>query len=57
MFASVDEKALETVSGGLLDIANGSVNGNTIKLLSDICADLSFGDILSNILNIGNEVR
>jgi len=55
MFVSVDEKALETVAGGLLDIANGSLNGNTINVLSGICVNTEVGDVLSHILNIGNE--
>jgi hypothetical protein len=55
-FVSVDEKALETVAGGLLDIGNYSLNYNTINVLSGICADVKVGDVLSNILNIANEV-
>jgi hypothetical protein len=55
-FVSVDEQALETVAGGLLDVANYAVNFNTINVLSGICADVSVGDVLSKILNIGNEV-
>ncbi len=55
-FVSVDEQALETVSGGLLDIGNGSLNGNTIKFLSDIAVNVKVGDIASNILNVLNEV-
>jgi len=57
MFVSVDEKALETVSGGLLDIPNGALNGNNINVLSGICVNTAVGDVLSHILNIGNEVR
>ncbi len=56
MFVSVDEKALETVSGGLLDILNGSLNYNTISILSDISLSATVGDILSNIGNIANEL-
>ena len=56
MFVSVDEKALETVSGGLLDILNGALNGNTINLLSGIELNTAIGDVLSNIANIGNEL-
>jgi hypothetical protein len=55
-FVSVDELALETVSGGLLDLANHSLNGNTINVLSNVKVDLSVGDVLSNILNIANQV-
>ena len=54
-FVSVDEKALESVSGGLLDILNGSVNHNNINVLSGICVNTKVGDVLSDILNIGNE--
>jgi hypothetical protein len=56
-FVSVDEMALETVAGGLLDIANHAVNGNTINVLSGICADVKVGDVLSNILNVANEIH
>ncbi len=56
MFVSVDEKALETVAGGLADLLNYSLNGNTIKLLSDWNIQACVGDVLSNILNIANEV-
>jgi hypothetical protein len=56
-FVSVDEKALETVSGGLLDIGNHSLNGNTINLLSGIAVGVKTGDIASGILNILNEVE
>jgi len=56
MFASVDEKALETVSGGLLDLLNGALNGNTINLLSGLQLNAALGDLLSNIGNIGNEL-
>jgi len=55
MFVSVDEKALETVAGGLLDILNGSLNCNNINVLSGICLNTEVGDVLSHILNIGNE--
>jgi hypothetical protein len=57
MFVSVDEKALETVSGGLLDILNGALNGNTINLLSGINLQACVGDVLSNIGNIANELK
>ncbi len=56
LFVSVDEQALETVSGGLLDILNGSLNGNNIKVLSDLSFNVKTGDIASNILNLLNEV-
>jgi len=56
MFVSVDEKALESVAGGLLDILNGAVNGNCINVASFIKANTEIGDVLSHILNIGNEV-
>jgi len=55
MFVSVEEKALETVAGGLLDILNGSLNCNTINVLSGITANVEVGDVLSHLLNIGNE--
>jgi hypothetical protein len=55
-FVSVDEKALETVAGGLLDIANGSLNNNCITLLSHIGLDVVVGDVASRILNVLNEV-
>jgi putative heme degradation protein len=55
-FVSVDEQALETVTGGLLDIANFSGNNNCINVLSGIVASVGVGDVLSNILNIANEV-
>jgi len=54
-FVSVEEAALESVAGGLLDILNGSVNGNTINLLSGITLNAKVGDVASDILNIGNE--
>jgi len=56
MFVSVEECTLESVAGGLLDIANGALNNNTINLLSGICVSAVVGDVLSHILNIGNEV-
>jgi hypothetical protein len=56
MFVSVDEKALESVAGGLLDLLNGSLNCNTINVLSGIDVGVKVGDVLSNILNIANEV-
>ncbi|MFT3927638.1 MAG: hypothetical protein QM778_34225 [Myxococcales bacterium] len=56
MFVSVEEKSLESVAGGLLDIANGAVNGNCINVASFITANTCVGDVLSHILNIGNEV-
>jgi hypothetical protein len=56
-FVSVDEMALETVSGGLLDIANYALNGNTINVASGINVGVKVGDVLSNILNIANEVH
>jgi hypothetical protein len=57
VFVSVDEKALETVSGGLLDILNNSLNCNTINVASGINVGVKVGDVLSNILNIANEVE
>ena len=58
MFVSVEEGALETVSGGgLLDIGNGSLNYNVINVLSGICVNTKVGDVLSDLLNIGNEVH
>jgi len=54
-FVSVDEKALESVAGGLLDILNGSLNCNTIYVLSGIELNTKVGDVASDILNIGNE--
>jgi hypothetical protein len=54
LFVSVDEKALETVSGGLADIGNGSLNGNRINVLSGLSVNVSTGDIGSQILNIAN---
>lgn len=56
MFVSVDEKALETVSGGLLDVLNYALNGNTISVGSNLQLGLVVGDVLSNIGNIANEV-
>jgi hypothetical protein len=56
MFVSVDEKALETVSGGLLDLLNKSLNGNTINILSGINLEACIGDVLSTIGNLANEV-
>jgi hypothetical protein len=56
MFVSVDEKALETVAGGLLDIGNYSLNGNTINVLSYDAICVKVGDVLSKIGNIANQV-
>jgi hypothetical protein len=56
-FVSVEESALETVSGGLLNIGNGSLNNNQISLLSDLSVNVATGDILSNILNVLNHVH
>jgi uncharacterized transporter YbjL len=56
MFVSVDEKALETVAGGLADILNHSLNCNVINVASGINVGVVVGDVLSNILNIANEV-
>ena len=56
-FVSVDESALETVSGGLLDIGNYSLNGNTINILSGLSVNLDVGDVASNILNALNHVH
>ncbi len=56
LFVSVDEQALEVVAGGLLDLANGSVNGNAIKLLSDINVGVQVGNVASYLLNALNEV-
>jgi hypothetical protein len=55
-FVSVDEQALETVSGGLLNLGNGSLNGNTINVLSGLSINVGLGDIASNILNIANAI-
>jgi hypothetical protein len=54
-FVSVEETALESVAGGFLDILNHSLNHNTINVLSGIAVNTEVGDVLSNILNIGNE--
>ncbi|MFT3927635.1 MAG: hypothetical protein QM778_34210 [Myxococcales bacterium] len=54
-FVSVEEAALESVAGGLLDILNGSLNCNTINVLSGITLNTKVGDVASDILNIGNE--
>ncbi|MFT3927637.1 MAG: hypothetical protein QM778_34220 [Myxococcales bacterium] len=56
MFVSVEEMALESVAGGLLDIANGALNHNNINVLSGLSLNTCVGDVLSHILNIGNEV-
>jgi hypothetical protein len=56
-FVSVDEKALETVAGGLADVANYAVNCNDISVLSDIGAFVATGDVASYILNVLNEVH
>jgi outer membrane lipoprotein SlyB len=55
-FVSVEESALESVAGGLADILNGSLNGNTINVLSGDHIALSVGDVASGILNIANQV-
>jgi hypothetical protein len=57
MFVSVDEKALESVSGGLLDALNHALNGNTINVLSGLNLKAEIGDVLSNILNVLNEAH
>jgi hypothetical protein len=56
-FVSVDELALETVSGGLLDVANFSGNFNSVNLLSGISVAACVGDVASNILNVLNSVH
>jgi hypothetical protein len=56
-FVSVEESALESVAGGLLDIGNFSGNGNTVNVLSGIDLGVSVGDVGSNILNILNHVH
>jgi hypothetical protein len=53
-FVSIDEQALEGVSGGLLDLLNHALNGNDIDILSGFCINIELGDVLSNLLNIGN---
>lgn len=55
-FVSVEEMALETVAGGLANIANGSVNHNEINVASFIEATTVVGDVGSYILNVLNEV-
>jgi hypothetical protein len=55
-FVSVEEMALETVAGGLLDVANYAVNGNCINVLSGISLHAVVGDVASKILNIANEI-
>jgi|GEM_PF-1614848 len=55
-FVSVEESALESVAGGLLDLANGSVNGNAISLGSNIAASAVVGDVGSFLLNVLNQV-
>jgi len=55
-FVSVDEKALETVAGGLLDIGNGSANYNNIAALSNIQVGVLVGDVASFIGNVLNQV-
>jgi hypothetical protein len=56
MFVSVSEENLDVVAGGLLDILNKSLNFNTINVASGIGLGVEVGDVLSNILNIANEV-
>jgi len=55
-FVSVEESALESVAGGLLDLANGSVNSNCINVASFLTANAAVGDVLSYIGNILNQV-
>ena len=55
-FVSVEEMALETVAGGLADIANGSVNCNDINVASFLTANTAVGDVASFILNVLNQV-
>jgi hypothetical protein len=56
-FVSVEESALESVAGGLLDVANFSANHNCVNVASGIVAAVAVGDVLSYIGNIGNEIH
>jgi hypothetical protein len=56
-FVSVEESALESVAGGLLDIGNGSLNANpVINVASFITANTMVGDVASFIGNVLNDV-
>ncbi|MFT3923946.1 MAG: hypothetical protein QM778_15540 [Myxococcales bacterium] len=56
-FVSVDEQALESVSGGLADVLNGSLNGNNINVLSNVTINTGLGDVASVLLNVLNQVH
>jgi hypothetical protein len=56
-FVSVEESALETVAGGLLDVGNFSALHNCINVASGISAHTCVGDVLSVIGNVLNEVH